>query len=192
MAIKPIKHDLEYDSNYVTSTLDDVDVTFHYAELLKDLDQDQIKEYAECEDVLIEDMRGIFENDHSLLDSGDLCRPWTAYGLDLIDDLSKSLGLDADGRDPVELVALWLQDPIHTVNAARQSTTTANALQREVSFMLTNFAIEDNPDLLVTLFRTLLSTKGAFGALTTAICECGTAEPTGALRAAAELEKRRS
>lgn len=192
MAIKPIIHDLEYDSNYVTSTLDKVDVTFHYASLLKDLDESSIIDFAEDKDHLIESMREIFEADHSLLDSGDLCRPWMAYGLDLIDDLSTSLGIDADDQDPVELVARWLEDPIHRDNEERNRATTSRALEREIVFTLTNFGVEERPELLTAMFKTLLRTPGAFGALTQAICECGPIEPTGALRATVELEKKRS
>jgi len=192
MAIKPIIHDLEYDSNYVTSSLDAVDVTTHYAILLRSRDPDGIIELVEDEEELIQAMREIFESDHSLLDDGDQTRPWCAYGLDLVADLSKSMDLDPEDQEPVDLVARWLEDPVHEVNDARRKAANANALTRELSGIMAVFDVNQNPNLLITAFSTLLAGPGAFGALTCAIAECGPQDPTGALRASAELENRRS
>jgi hypothetical protein len=190
--VEPIIHELEYDDDVNCTTLGAVDVTHHYAVLLKGATEEEIELFEESEDRFLEALRDVFEADATLLDGNDSTRPWTAYGVDLRQDLSKSLGIDDEDLPIAELVAGWLEDESQTLVVDRHRTRIASAIDKAIADMRTTYGLDEDSGLLAAAFSTLMETPNAFEALRSAIERSGPADPSGALRASAALQDRAS
>lgn len=190
--VEPIIHELEYDDDVNCTTLGAVDVTHHYAVLLKEATEEEIELFEESEDRFLEALRDVFEADATLLDGNDSTRPWTAYGVDLRQDLSKSLGIDDDDLPIAELVAGWLEDESQTMVVDRHRTKIASAVEKAIADIKTTYGLDVDGDLLAAAFSSLMTVPNAFAALTTALERSGHADPNGALRVSAVLQGRAS
>jgi hypothetical protein len=189
--LKPIIHDLEYESKLMTSELKGIDVTSHYLKLLENAKPEEIEQWADEEYAIIDPLRDILIEDPSLVDEQRQQRPWAIYSADLVTDLSLSLGLNDDvDPAPVELVARWLERARTSDVGRADSKRRADALNEEIDLLIERFDLSKNLDLVVVAVARLMSGPGGLDAVMPAINLVGASDPATALRTAADVARR--
>lgn len=189
--LKPIIHDLEYESDNRTAELNGIDVSSHYLRLLEGATPTDIAEWARDEYSLVDPLRDVLIEDPSLIDDERKQRPWSIYSANLVEDLTASLGLsDDEDHDPVDLVRRWVEAArtagFDEANSKRQAT----ALDAELDIVIERFDLAGNPELLALALTRLMALPGGLDAVMPAINQVGASDPAAALRTAADVVQR--
>lgn len=190
MTFNPILRDLHADRAHVTVHLRQVDIRIHYADMLRHSDDEEIAKLASDQDDLIELLRGYLEADPTLVDQSLETQCWEALDIDLIDDLSKSLGIEPDSIEPVELARLWLAEADKSDIFRVQEDRLVHRLGSRLGVIRRDFEMDTSPAMLTAAFMELMTIPGAYGALSSALNQVGPANPAGVLRLAGDLARK--
>lgn len=190
MAIAPITHDLEYETDTKQHKLASVSVSAHYIDLLNHITATEIDQFVLDNDSLITAMGEMFDADPSLVDDGGSTRPWMCYELDLIHDLATSIGIDPDTVDDAPaLVAQWLSQAVKSDAIELRRTRQKERLKDALQTLVYQHDLANDPNLFQALFEVLLDMRGSHEAAIAAINATGATDPAAYLRLATFFPK---
>jgi hypothetical protein len=164
MAVAEILHELTNDDR----SLGMIDLRPCYFALLGGATDEQVTLWAENPDELMIDMREPIVEDPIALDASDREEDWDAVEIDLVADLSASLGIP-EGEDPVELSRRWLAEYMSSDFAIQRSVELVPVLEAQLSDLRRSFGLDNDPTLLSNAFCNLLKVPGALAAIGNAL-----------------------
>lgn len=188
--LKPIIHDLEYESDSRTSELNGIDVSSHYLRLLENATEEDVARWARDDFELVDPLRDLLIEDPTLIDDQRVQRPWSIYSANLIVDLTESLGIEDEDPEPMELVRRWVAAARVAGFEVDEAKRRATALEKEMDVVIERFEIAKAPDLMVTVLARIMALPGGLEAVMPAINQAGATDPTIALRTAADVARR--
>lgn len=188
--LKPIIHDLEYESDSRTTELNGIDVSSHYLRLLENATEEDVARWARDDFELVDPLRDLLIEDPTLIDDQRVQRPWSIYSANLIVDLTESLGIEDEDPEPMELVQRWVAAARVAGFEIDEAKRRATALEKEMDIVIERFEVAKAPDLMVTVLARIMALPGGLEAVMPAINQAGATEPAAALRTAADVARR--
>lgn len=188
--LKPIIHDLEYESDSRTTELNGIDVSSHYLRLLENATEEDVARWARDDFELVDPLRDLLIEDPTLIDDQRVQRPWSIYSANLIVDLTESLGIEDEDPEPMELVRRWVAAARVAGFEIDEAKRRATALEKEMDIVIERFEVAKAPDLMVTVLARIMALPGGLEAVMPAINQAGATEPAAALRTAADVARR--